>query len=238
MHRNLIKTICLLFVLLVLTGCNAEYNLDISDNKIVESTNIYAEESDLDIIDEDGFAIDNPFSNVDDFIDYNYSIDYRAFNYNFNNESNYEKAKINDSNGQGINLRYTYDFENFENSYFLNKYFSENSYTINDRFIIIDLNDFNGVYYLNSGNSLNNLAINIKTNLKVLENNADSVNGNVYTWNIDSENASEKKVYIKIKKKFNYMSIIIGISVVFSLGLIIALIVFYIRRKNIESNSF
>ncbi len=237
MHRNLIKTICLLFVLLVLTGCNAEYNLDISDNKIVESTNIYAEESDLDIIDEDGFAIDNPFSNVDDFIDYNYSIDYRAFNYNFNNESNYEKAKINDSNGQGINLRYTYDFENFENSYFLNKYFSENSYTINDRFIIIDLNDFNGVYYLNSGNSLNNLAINIKTNLKVLENNADSVTDNIYTWVIDEDNVNEKSIYIKIKKNVNFTNFFIGFGIIVGLGLVITLLVFYIRKKNLENNS-
>ena len=42
--------------------------------------------------------------------------------------------------------------------------------------------------------------INIKTSLEVIENNADSVSDNTYTWNIDYNNYETREVNLKLKK--------------------------------------
>ena len=72
------KKYLLLFILL-LTGCKATYNLDISDDKIIESSNFYRESSDVDYyVDEDGLKIEDELFNLNDMLDSYYNKDYYA----------------------------------------------------------------------------------------------------------------------------------------------------------------
>ena len=231
MCKKNIKKLFLVLFIFIISGCKAEYNLNISDNKIIESSNFYTEENDLDFdnLDEDG-----P-SSLEDIYNNYYKQDYRAFDYEINNESLYKKKKLND---YGMNLSYTYDFENFGNSLLFNYEISDgdNSYVNNEKYISIKISDFNCFYGEEEDAISHNLTINITTDLKVLENNADRVNGNVYSWDINRDNYYDKGLYIKIKKNIDFSNVTIFLSFVIVSIVVIIIFVFYIRKKFLINN--
>lgn len=233
MPKKQIKVLFLLIVMMVLTGCNVEYNLNISDDKIIESTNFYVEDDDL--VDSDGL-----FSSLDEMVDYYYLQDYYAFVDVGSFNAFYDKNKINNDK-LGLNLTHTYSFENFDDSYLMNYKYSNKNYKAGKDNLTIDISDFSAFYEKDIGDELdvinfNDLTINIKTDLKVLDNNADSVNGNIYTWNVDKDNSSDKRVYIKLKKVDKKNNISISVLLIIGFVLVIVLIVFYTVRKNNDVN--
>lgn len=231
------KKYLLLFILL-LTGCKATYNLDISDDKIIESSNFYRESSDADYyVDEDGLKIEDELFNLNDMLDSYYNKDYYAFNYNADSDAFYTKSKIDDVNGIGINLNYSYNYDNFKDSYLFSYCSSSGSFVNNDKYIVINVSGLDVFFNQESIGDFNSLTINIKTNLKVIKNNADSVNRNIYTWNINKKNSEKKRIYIKVKKKVDYTPIIIVIIFVTCILLFIIFMILFIRKKNIENNS-
>lgn len=230
------KYLLLLFILL-LTGCKATYNLNISDDKIIESSNFYRESSDPDYyVDEDGFKIEDELFNLNDMLDSYYNNDYYAFNYNFGSDAFYTKRKIDDINGIGINLSYSYNYDNFQNSYLFSYCFSNDSFVNNDNYIVIDAKDFGAISLLDQSDQFDSLVINIKTNLKVVDNNADYVKGNVYSWTVDRSNINSKRIYIKIKKKVDYTNLFIFIGFVIIFALFILLFSLYVIRNNRKNN--
>lgn len=231
------KKYLLLFILL-LTGCKATYNLDISDDKIIESSNFYRESSDADYyVDEDGLKIEDELFNLNDMLDSYYNKDYYAFNYNADSDAFYTKSKIDDVNGIGINLNYSYNYDIFKDSYLFSYCSSSGSFVNNDKYIVINVSGLDVFFNQESIGDFNSLTINIKTNLKVIKNNADSVNRNIYTWNINKKNSEKKRIYIKVKKKVDYTPIIIVIIFVTCILLFIIFMILFIRKKNIENNS-
>ena len=77
-------------------------------------------------------------------------------------------------------------------------------------------------------------AISIKLPFKVIENNADKVNGDVYTWLFDENDTKEREIKIifdksKIKKDINYWYV--GIVI----GIIILLIVLFMVYNKVRS---
>lgn len=60
--------------------------------------------------------------------------------------------------------------------------------------------DKNGLIYLKDYNNLDSVTIKVKTDLKVLENNADDIKGNVYYWYFSKANNS-KNIYFKMSTK-------------------------------------
>ena len=230
-----IRLIIILIFVFVLTGCKAIYNIDILNDKIVQTTNFYAEDSDLDYYSDD---INSPPSSFEELIDSYYIKDYRPFIYNFNNSSNYKKKKINDSNGQGIQLKYVYNYDNFKNSSLFDSTYESGPYINDKNFIIIDFDNLYESFFPDDVTNFNKLTVNIKTKLKVLENNADSVKGNVYTWNINRKNAGKKRIYIKIRKRIVYKNYYTVSFVFFFLIIIISLFVIVVKKKNKVSNDF
>lgn len=81
---------------------------------------------------------------------------------------------------------------------------------------------------------VNSASISIKIPFKVIENNADSVNGDVYTWNFKSTESKERKIELvfdkdKIASDSNGLGVIIGVVI-----LVIILIVGLIAFKNFK----
>ena len=228
------KYLIIIMFLLLLTGCDVTYNITI-DDKIEESTNFYFEESDYSY---DTYYADygddniSSFSNIDEFIQSIYNEDYLAFDGDFNNQELYNVQKIND----GISLNYSYKYDNFDKSSILNYCGGIVEYQTGNDTVSISVNDFFNCFMSEYGSVLDNLTINISTNFKVLENNADKVNGNVYTWNVNMDNAVDKKVYIKIKKGSDYFSMFIDIGIVIGFVILIVLLVFLVRKKIAKNN--
>ena len=90
------------------------------------------------------------------------------------------------------------------------------------------------------GSKPEDIIVNVRTNLTVLESNADKVNGNVYTWNINDQNYTNKPIYIKIEKEryqepfiSQFISIIVIIITFVMIGI---LIYFKAIRKHKKNN--
>lgn len=179
------KILILLILPVILCGCNATYNLHITKNFMTEEVIIndninggmtleeikhtYPELTidynnaieDDDINNlEDGTAIYN--RNIEK-IDNNYQIKYKYDKFTRNNIANSNIGRI-----------------GFKNIGYI--------YNLKDNYIQISTN--NKMDAFTEFNDLDNVTINITVDYNVKENNADSVNGNVYTWNFNKENTN------------------------------------------------
>lgn len=208
-HVNLLK-ICLIIVLLVsITGCSVEYNLDISKNKMVENVVILNDVNSLNGVDVsdklDGIIASNTAQGE---LLYNYDI---------------EKYLNTDEYGLKLNLD-NYQLSSFKTC------FSNFSITTDGDYYLI--NGSSGFNCLNIWDNDYDVKINIKIHGKIVDSNADSVKKNVATWVIDNENDS---IYLRYKlsnSKNNLFSTIL----IFSLLIIIAFVSVYIYIKNKKNN--
>ncbi|MBR2708223.1 MAG: hypothetical protein IKE90_02170 [Bacilli bacterium] len=224
------KRILMILVLFLFTGCNVTYNVNIGD-KIEELTNFKFEEVD--------YNYDNNVNMMTSSYEFISSVineDYLAFYDNISDKL-YSKERTKD----GMNLSYKYDYGNIDDSSIFNYCGDTVEYYNTGKYILIKVDDFTNCFLQAGGPHLNNLTINVKSDLKVLENNADEVNGNVYTWRMSKDNFYDKKLNIKIKKgigsnkksTINYTFIFVVLVIL--IGLVIILI-FYIFKKRKDNN--
>lgn len=219
------KNILLLILILILTGCTSEYNINFDNDEIKENIVVTIPDSSIPIYTEEereaNIAPDDP---VTPFIE---NDQYPFLN---NEEIKYKKNVDKKGDITTVTLDYTYTHDSFQKartfkSCFEEPYYEENkdSYTLN----------FSGNFYCLYGDELK---INLKTNNEVLENNADEVKGNVYTWIVNRDNYQKLNINIEISKKARVFKpvamIILGII---GTILIVGGIVAYIKIKNRES---
>ncbi len=175
------KNILLAVIFIFMTGCTVNYDLKFNENTIEEKITIIPEN-------EQEKENTRYFENRDFYA----IID-------ANNELPYEQTKKDNGNYE---FNYDYNFDTFRNSRFTSCY---DAYTLTDDDGIITLSTskkFKCLIY--DYNYVDNLNINITTEYKVVENNADEVNGNVYTWHINENNSENKPIkfsYNKNKKR-------------------------------------
>lgn len=178
MKKILFLSICLL----LLSGCQAEYNLyignSISEDLIITATDnsennllkTYKGTLTANIDDQ----ISSESNEKIDGIEYYdiYFDDGLNFKYNFSN-SNYLKSSI-------VNTCYRYfNFVDDKNTFTL---------STTKEFLCFNLYP-----------SLDNVKVNITTSSKIEEHNADAVNGNIYTW-ILTKDSSDNSIYMYTNK--------------------------------------
>lgn len=216
------KGILLFIIFTILTGCSSEYNIEFSNNKIKENIKVDILDSDMPKkFDENIYSssdIITPFINNDQ---------YPFFG---NEEIIYNKIVNKNGNTTHIELNYDYSHQDFLNSTVYRSCFENSEFTTNKKYY--DLN-FYGTFYCLYGEEL---VINIKTDNEVISNNADKVNGNVYTWIINKDNIDKVNIQMRISKHTVYFKIIIyGIVGIFFIGLLIAGYIAYNKFKNRDS---
>ena len=198
------KFIFLSILLLSLTGCKTTYNLEFSNNNIKEDITTTILSSD--IPKKDANAISEVDDRVTPFIE---NDQYPIFN---DTKIKYKKKVKKENDTTIVNLKYTYSHDEFRNSNTFKKCFRHAELV--DNYKDYELT-FSGDFYCLYGEEVE---INIKTNNKVLSNNADKVSGNTYTWVINKGNLEHANIKMKISKKSNITSytlyVIIGIVVV------------------------
>lgn len=109
----------------------------------------------------------------------------------------YYKRSVTDlGNGYNILYNYNYDYDEYFNARSLNTAFKSSfiNYNREENTITIST-DNDGTRLFDQYKELDNLQINISSRYEVKESNADSVNGNVSTWNLSRNN--NKKIYIQ-----------------------------------------
>lgn len=209
-----IKSIFTVLFLLLLTGCSVEYNLDISKNEYIENIDI------LDgIITLNG---EDANKKLNEIIRSNKTIGGPLYGYNV------EKILNNDQYGLKLNL------DNYDLSTFKTCFSNFDISMVNDYYILKGDSGFN---CLNIWNKDYTIKININIDGKIIDSNANQVRNNIATWYIDSEN---DYVYLKYslndKNDKNNQNNLLGIILVCSLLIVIALIMVYIYIKNKKNN--
>lgn len=185
------KIIVLVGLVLVLCGCDAEVNLKVTKNDIEETINItdyvgnYASETML-------------VNNYRDYIPAFFSEiivdtepDERKPKVDY-----YTKSKISFNNGYNFTYKYKFEFDEYSKAMSVKNAY-RSVFVQHDRKEknIVLSTDSSGCLLFQQYKTLNSLKVNITSIYKVLESNADSVNGNVYSWNLTRNN--NKNIYIK-----------------------------------------
>ena len=216
------KILWLILLVFIITGCDVNYNLEVTNDYMIESVD---------------FWYDNNAENekiIDNYLEVNHQA---YFDMDLGINYNYSQKKIKDDGKIGMNLRYNYSSDNLQNSSLLDRCYYKKSVTVTDSEIVLYTDGKTNCLYLDDNKNFDSLTINIKTDLPVIENNADEVNGNTYTWKINEKNYQNHPINIRISREddeeqFNFWIIVI-IAVIICLIILIALGVIYIKnRKN------
>ena len=194
------KRLLLVVLIMLLSGCKVEYNLSITDNNFSEKTNVYVlADQDLDEIHpEVSMSYETIFNNINKKNIYSYfdesNINPSDESTNYNNVKYYYKESIRANNKYGESI-YT-DFT--ENDYFrsniVKNCYNEFNLAKNDSVYTLKTNNVCKAF--DNYKLLEELTINItlNTSYTLIYSNADEVNNNVYTWNIDSNNYKNKSI--------------------------------------------
>lgn len=189
-----IKFCLIIICTIILSGCSVNYTITIDEENFTEKIN------------------------VDDFITSTRTIDQITSSYQEyypktvegvadletliceNIENCYVKNLALQSNiGYIYNLSNTNSLNNFGKTtswLFLNNVKS----FLNDESNII-ISTGNGLKYFDLSPDLTEISITLVTDLNVVKNNADKINGNSYTWIFNRENYLNKNIFINIAKK-------------------------------------
>ena len=211
------RTIYHLILLLLLTGCTVNYDLEIENNNFYENITGNVLNSELS---NDGRTDMNLY-------DYLINNDQQVFENNSNIV--YNKALNSKENSKDFQYSYNFTEANFQNSRLLNSCFDKFSFSNDEnKFYIHAYGKFKCLY-------TNKININIKTNNNVISHNASSVKKNTYSWVIDDKNVNEANIFIVINKQNNEKEIhlnllkIIGFIIITILSIIC---IFIVKKKN------
>lgn len=218
-----LKLFLFCLMIFLMTGCDVNYNLEIYNNYMTESVD---------------FLLENKLENqkkIDEYM----SVDHQAyFDMDLGKSYNYVQHKIKKNNKIGINLNYNYRGDDLQNSSLLNKCYYKKSVIKENNEIVIHTEGINSCFYMDDNKVIDNLKINIKTDLPVIKHNADKVSHNVYTWIVDENNYQNHPIDIKIstkvedKKTNNFWIIILSFIIVLFGILCIFLNVYLKNHKN------
>ena len=181
------KILVFIFLMLFLTGCSAEYTINI-DNNYTETLKSYPEtklesESMSKYASYRDPAFYDPYYAEDELTEYpqmerySTSFDGKVHIYTYTFKKQYEKSNIVNSSASNFVVGR-----------------SENSYVV--------ARDVRKIF--NSYSGLKTIKINIITSKEVYSNNADSISGNTYTWIITRDNPNREVSLYYYDKDYHY----------------------------------
>jgi len=216
------KKIVLILILFILTGCTAKFNVTIKDKKIeqqilINENNLHSEKKNLvDIIKDSVIEIQNDL----EFLSY---------------------FDLKETASNTIKSSMEYSIYNYDFDYALHYCYDKQNITHVNNILKIETSNYFNCF--DKYNLIDKVNINVTTGYKVLESNADKVDGYTYTWNITKSNKKGIKLVLdttidelqekeiqKEKLNKNIIFIVIGTLVLFAFGTVI--FVFIKSNKN------
>ena len=239
------RYILLIGIVFLLSGCSANYDLEIYNNKVIEEFSFY--DNPNKIISES--SEDEELDGVEDeILDQNISYKTKIDNFfkenaqAFKNSGNQflDKEIINKDSNYGIKFSYEYSNANYNEAYIPStfvKYF--NYLTEKDTYILSTGEGMLETVYT-THKDLDKFTIHLKTNHKVKNNNADRVDGYNYYWDVNRFNYRDKSVYVELYKDkhvFNYENEFVHILIGIGVALFAGVIAFgFMRTKSKKNN--
>ena len=232
-----IKLLVLFIVSIISTGCTANYNISVSKDIVKEElivNNSGLSNETKEIYTTNALPVD---INKPSFLDYDIEVKPNQVK----KESGINYYDIT-SKGDSIFSKSTLKFSDYKNSRIANSFF--NNLHVNNYADMFSIYGYNGITAFASYPNLDSVNINITTSMEVVDNNADKVDGNTYTWIFKKNNDINKTLYIefnpkqvevKENKKMGTFQILL---IVFSLLIIIVLPIVYIRKSRKNYNNY
>ncbi len=210
------KISILILLIIIITGCQANYNIEINKEKIYETITI---ETDSNIV------TNATQKQIDNFTKEKINWEY---GYEFYNKERY-------NTDTKIGYKYTYDFNYTEYNILsqISKCYDE--FIIEESNSILTITTSDKFICSEYHKSIPNISINISSEYQIESSNADKQENSIHTWNITQSNYQKKPIQIKINK--NKLSnnketkkIPIKIIIVFTLFIILIIISLIIRK--------
>lgn len=235
-----------LLLTFVLTGCKANYTLEIKDGKIKETLNSIEKVTNIDTLDkdQDGFT----FSDYAKYYGEEKDINTNYYELHSQEECDstctyYDKKSIRDDENIGFELEHVFDMDNYEYSSIGNELVPNFSAYYDGRFLTIVAGS--KWSYLKDYKFLSEVNINIDTNYKVLNTNLKKESDGHYTTTINNSVINDDYsiiMYLDTKdtikendtKKESSKNSTIKILILVIIGLVISLftLIIYNRKKN------
>lgn len=207
------KKILLLITLLLLTGCQATYNINFND-EIEEEIRVYTENKDIELVTQK--QTEEFYERLDDWE--------RAYEY-------YKREMYTDTEYTGYKYTDTFNYEEYDATTQLRKCYEDFKFTKND---FIELNTSNEFLCATYYKEVNSIDIIINSKYNIINSNADEKDGNKQIWHINKNNYKNKPIILKIdttknapKKKDNKTNI----KAILTFSLFIILIIAFIITK-------
>lgn len=238
---NKIKKILLLFILIFLTGCEAEYNIEINNNINLKET-IDIIENNEDLFDKKNSQLYNrtPKEYLETNLKWPTPV-YKSGEINpyepIKLENTYYYTKTDISNYKQIGLRYNFNHNQnrYKETELLNKCYDVKFSKKNNG---ISLETTSSFKCFDEYKLLDKVTINLNTTCKVIIENSDKKEDNKYTWYITKENYNKQikfEIECNNKEKNEIDSnnvIIVLVTCYLSLILLIIVIAKLLQEKN------
>ena len=224
------KILTLILIIFMVSGCSVEVNLDISYNKIKESNDITVLENAIytkEIL-RTSFRDYIPIYASDLIVD-------TVPDQPFSDVLYYNKNTTDLGNGYRFNYSYDFDIDKYGSARTIKEGFRDYSYSYRNDIISLST-DNEGLIYFDEYPLLEEVTVNIKTDYLVEENNADSVDGNTYTWVFNKDSKKSIDIVIDTSKSGDRVLGIVNVSTVITIGVVIGivlviLVILLIRNK-------
>ena len=179
------RIVLLIIILLLTTGCTCEYNLTIDGSKYKEKITIISETTDEEskLNNKWEIPVDKDESETPGDPNSDIKIEGDIYNYNLSNNK----------------LIFNYDFtrSRYINSTAVSKCYKKLTISNYDNTTIISTSPNANCF--DNYPTLTNIKVTINVDREVINHNADNVNGNIYTWTINKNNASNKSINLTLK---------------------------------------
>ncbi len=213
-----LKELIIIIILVICSGCNAEYRIEFNDEKIKEN---------LDVTVPKKMSIEdykNSYENTISVMGKN-----KFYNFDITEKNN------------NVTLNYNYEFttESFNSSYIADNCFETFKFLTNDEnYYFIGQGSFKCLYF--RYDELDSLNITIQTNHKLVETNADEIKDDEYIWHINQNNYNNKTISLVVSKEIVKQKFIIKykeiitILLVVSAAFALAFIIIFINHKRVN----
>lgn len=177
------KIILLAIFLFTITGCTTQYDLIINESSFDESITITAPKSEFNR------------NEIQVYSEQKIPITQETTQTKF-----YSNSMTDDNLNYYLKLNYSHNIDTIKKSYFITKCYPNTS--IIETPEQIEISTGSEFMCINIDDGWYNAAVqvNIITDLKVIENNADEIRDNIYTWNINENNYTNKPINIVMEK--------------------------------------
>lgn len=196
------KKLLILLSILLLTGCQAEYNVMIDENTVKEELLIYETNmSKWSTIQGNNILTYEQYQQT--YKDAPIGVFYNDQNIDaeigFNPDRKYYTINsIDDNNKKGLIFTNDFGINNYVDSYIVRNCFKHVNILNQSDTISISTDD--ELSCMNYMDGIDKIIVNIKTNYEVLDTNATSVSDKTYTWVITKNNYTNSNIYMKINK--------------------------------------